>query len=259
MSYEIKLDVFEGPLDLLLYLIRKNEIDIYNIPVALITSQYLGYIDAMRSLNLDLAGEYLVMAATLAHIKSRMLLPAVDDGGDDEEAGEDPRAELVKQLLEYQMYREAAGLLAVRPLLERDVFKLGAFPEVVPDSAGMEDGPIEADLFELVEAFRRIVAGLEAVEGLEFSVEKLSLAERINEIMEILSREGQISFSELVGDRLQPLPQSRKRIVYTFLAILELIKLRMAKVRQAVPFGEIRLFLAVAGEPETAQMQNVEV
>jgi len=258
MSYEIKLDVFEGPLDLLLYLIRKNEIDIYNIPVALITSQYLGYIDAMRSLNLDLAGEYLVMAATLAHIKSRMLLPTVDDGGEDEEAGEDPRAELVKQLLEYQMYREAAGILAVRPLLERDVFKLGALPEVVPDSAGRKDGRIEADLFELVEAFRRIVAGLEAVEGLEFSVEKLSLAERINEIMEILSREGQISFSELVGER-QPLSPGRKRIVYTFLAILELIKLRMAKVRQAVPFGEIRLFLAVAGEPETAKMQNVEV
>jgi len=254
MSYEIKLDVFEGPLDLLLYLIRKNEIDIYNIPVALITSQYLGYIDEMGSLNLDLAGEYLVMAATLAHIKSRMLLPAADEGGDDEEGGEDPRAELVKQLLEYQVYKEAAGFLSALPLLERDVFKLGAYPEASPDPARGEDGPIEADLFELVEAFRRIVAGLEPGEGIEFGTEKLSLADRINEIMEILSREGQISFSELVGERLKSCPQSRKRIVYTFLAILELIKLRMAKVRQASPFGEIRLFLAVKEELEIPKM-----
>jgi len=252
MSYEIKLDVFEGPLDLLLYLIRKNEIDIYNIPVALITSQYLGYIDAMRSLNLDLAGEYLVMAATLALIKSRMLLPAVEDGGDDEE--EDPRAELVRQLLEYQVYKEAAGFLSARPLLERDVFKIGAYPGTFPAPEEAETGVIEADLFELVEAFRRIVAGLETGEGLEFSTEKISLADRINEIMEILSREGRISFSELVGDRFPICPQSRKRIVYTFLAILELIKLRMATVRQAAPFGEIRLFLAVKEELETPKI-----
>ncbi|MBW6485416.1 MAG: segregation/condensation protein A [Syntrophobacterales bacterium] len=254
MSYEIKLDVFEGPLDLLLYLIRKNEIDIYNIPVALITSQYLGYLGEMRSLNLDLAGEYLVMAATLAHIKSRMLLPVTDEGGDEEE-GEDPRAELVKQLLEYQVYKEAARLLSARPLLERDVFKLGAYPELLPDPEKMEMGLLEVDLFELVEAFRRIVAGLEVGEGLEFSTEKLSLAERINEIMEVLAKKGQISFSELVIDRTH-----RKMVVYTFLAILELIKLRMAKVRQAAPFGEIRLFLAVKEELETPKMlENAEV
>ena len=107
MSYEIKLDIFEGPLDLLLYLIRKNEIDIYNIPIALITEQYLEYLDMMRSLNLDLAGEYLVLAATLIHIKSRLLLPPVE-GEDEEEEGEDPRAELVQQLLEYQAFKEAA-------------------------------------------------------------------------------------------------------------------------------------------------------
>ncbi len=250
MSYQIKLDVFEGPLDLLLYLIRKNEIDIYNIPVALITRQYLGYLDAIRSLNLDLAGEYLVMAATLAHIKSRMLLPAVDEGGDEEE-GEDPRAELVKQLLEYQAYKEAAGFLSGRPLLERDVFKLGASPEVLTERISREgEGLIEADLFELVEAFRRILAGIQIEQGLEFSTEKLSLAERMNEIMEILAAEGQISFSELVGDRFQTPPPGRKRIVYTFLALLELIKLRMATVCQAEPFGEIRLFLSVEEKGE---------
>ncbi len=255
MSYEIKLDVFEGPLDLLLYLIRKNEIDIYNIPVARITDQYLGYIDEMRLLNLDLAGEYLVMAATLAHIKSRMLLPPAESDSDaDEEDGEDPRAELVRQLLEYQMYKDAAGILSGRPLLERDVFKLGAPPEVIPDQATMEEALIDADLFELVEAFRRIIKGLEIGEGLEFSAEKLSLAERISEIMEVLSRDGQISFFELVlvGD-------SRKRVVYTFLAILELVKLRVAEVFQASSFGDIRLYLSVKDEGAETVIENSEV
>ncbi len=135
MSYEIKLDIFEGPLDLLLYLIRKNEIDIYNIPIALITEQYLEYLDLMRSLNLDLAGEYLVLAATLIHIKSRMLLPPVE-GDDEAEEGEDPRAELVQQLLEYQAFKEAALNLEERPLLERDVFTRGAPPEEPRRSGG---------------------------------------------------------------------------------------------------------------------------
>jgi segregation and condensation protein A len=259
MSYEIKLDVFEGPLDLLLFLIRKNEIDIYNIPIAFITSHYLGFLDDMRSLNLDLAGEYLVMAATLAHIKSRMLLPPADDDGEEEQEGEDPRAELVRQLLEYQTYKDAAGMLSGRPVLGRDVFKLGASPEALPDSGKPEEGVIEVDLFELVEAFRRVIAGLESGEDLEFSTEKLSIAERISEIMEILAAEGQISFSELIGGGL-PIPSpSRKRIVYTFLAVLELIKLRMATVRQAAPFGEIRLFLSVKEDTEFLGTENGEV
>src|SRR5512133_3029338 len=115
MSYEIKLDIFEGPLDLLLYLIRKNEIDIYNIPIALITEQYLEYLDIMRSLNLDLAGEYLVLASTLIHIKSRLLLPVVESDGEGEE-GQAPRAELVQPLLEYRAFKEAALSLDDRPL-----------------------------------------------------------------------------------------------------------------------------------------------
>ena len=118
--YRVKLDVFEGPLDLLLHLIKKNEVEIVDIPIATITEQYLAYLDMMRELNLDIAGEFLVMAATLTLIKSRMLLPPSEDEEDDEEA--DPRAELVQQLLEYQRYREAALALAERPLLHRDVF-----------------------------------------------------------------------------------------------------------------------------------------
>jgi segregation and condensation protein A len=251
MSYEIKLDIFEGPLDLLLYLIRKNEIDIYNIPIALIAEQYVGYLDTMRSLNLDLAGEYLVMAATLTHIKSRMLLPASDNDSEDEEEGEDPRAELVRQLMEYQVYKEAAGFLTGRPLLERDVFKLGVFQNELPDAAKNDDFLIEADLFELVEAFRRIIAGLEDKGELQFSTEKLSLTERMNEIMESLSHKGNISFSELLIGR-----SNRKLIIYTFLAILELIKLRMVTARQALPFGEIRLFLSVNKKRETSETSN---
>jgi segregation and condensation protein A len=238
MSYEIKLDIFEGPLDLLLYLIRKNEIDIYNIPVALITEQYLEYLDLMRSLNLDLAGEYLVLAATLIHIKSRMLLPPVVD--DEAEEGEDPRAELVQQLLEYQAFKEAALSLEGRPLLERDVFTRGAPLDDQSEKDGDQEAMIEVGVFELVQAFRRIIAGLDQSEDLAIDAEKMSLTGRINEIMERLSEEKQLTFTELLGERMD-----RKRIVYTFLAILELMKLRMVRAYQSGPFGAIRLYLAV--------------
>ena len=239
MSYEIKLDIFEGPLDLLLYLIRKNEIDIYNIPIALITEQYLEYLDLMRSLNLDLAGEYLVLAATLIHIKSRMLLPPVE-GDDEVEEGEDPRTELVQQLLEYRAFKEAALNLVDRPLLERDVFTRGAPPEEPSEAEEDEETMIEVGIFELVQAFRRIVSGLDQSEDLAIDTEKMSLTDRINEIMERLSDEKQLTFTELLGERMD-----RKRIVYTFLAILELMKLRMIRAYQSGPFGAIRLFLAV--------------
>jgi segregation and condensation protein A len=239
MSYEIKLDIFEGPLDLLLYLIRKNEIDIYNIPIAMITEQYLEYLDVMRSLNLDLAGEYLVLAATLIHIKSRLLLPPVE-GEEEEEGGEDPRAELVRQLLEFQTFKEAALSLENRPLLDRDVFLRGAKPEEPPTAEAEEETLIEIGIFELVAAFRRVIAGLDRTEDLAIDTEKMSLTDRINEIMERLSAEKQMTFTELLGEKMD-----RKRIIYTFLAILELIKLRMVRAYQSGPFGPIRLFLAV--------------
>jgi segregation and condensation protein A len=238
-NYAIKLDIFEGPLDLLLYLIKKNEIDIYNIPVALITEQYLQYLKMIKSLNLDLAGEYLVMAATLIHIKSRMLLPPVE-GEDEAEEGEDPRAELVQQLLEYQTFKEAALNLVDRPLLERDVFTRGAPLEEPADAEEDEEVMIEVGIFELVQAFRRIISGLDQSEDLAIDTEKMSLTDRINEIMERLSEEKQLTFTELLGERMD-----RKRIVYTFLAILELMKLRMIRAYQSGPFSAIRLFLAV--------------
>lgn len=239
-DYSIKLDVFEGPLDLLLFLIKKNEIDIYNIPIALIAQQYLDYLNIIKSLNLDLAGEYLVMASTLIHIKSRMLLPAPDELSE-EESGDDPRADLVKQLLEYQTFKEAASTLDQRPILERDVFKRTAvLPEVKKVKTEGEDEWIEVSIFELIDALHQIVSRLDKKELMEIDLEKLSLTEIINDVMERLTREKSLTFEELLGEK-----KDRRRIVYTFLAILELIKLKMIKAYQAAAFGAIRIFPAV--------------
>ncbi len=235
MAYEIKLDIFEGPLDLLLYLIKKNQIDIYNIPIALITDQYLQYLEIMRTLNLDLAGEYLVLASTLIHIKSRMLLPKDEEDESEEEM--DPRKELVQQLIEYQSYKDAAVQLDSRPLLERDVFKRGA--EIHEDTSA--DADIELSIYDLVAAFQKIVSRMDKEELLEISGERMSVTDRINEIMERLTKERNVFFTDL----LDGLITNRRKIIYTLLAILELMKLRMIKAYQSGPFGVIRIFLAV--------------
>jgi len=239
-DYAIKLDIFEGPLDLLLYLIKKNEIDIYNIPVALITEQYLQYLKIIKSLNLDLAGEYLVMASTLIHIKSRMLLPVPEEPSA-EEGEEDPRAELVRQLLEYRTFKEAASALEVRPHLERDVFvRQAPIIDDVENSTEDEDEFIEVNIFELIDAFHRLVSRLDKRELLEIDLEKMSLTDIINDVMERVTREKNLTFEELLGERID-----RRRIIYTFLAILELVKMKMVKAYQTSAFGVIRIFPAV--------------
>lgn len=239
-DYAIKLDIFEGPLDLLLYLIKKNQIDIYNIPIALVTSQYLDYLNLIKSLNLDLAGEYLVMASTLIHIKSRLLLPVPDEPSP-EELEDDPRSELVRQLLEHQAFKEAADLLTQRPILERDVFKrAAALPEEKHPSGAEDEELVEASIFELIEAFHQIVSRLDQKELLEIDLEKLSLSDIINDVMERLTREKNLTFDELLGEK-----RERRRIVYTFLALLELIRLKMIKAYQTAAFGVIRIFPAV--------------
>ncbi len=239
MEYEVKLDIFEGPLDLLLYLIRKNEIDIYDIPIALITEQYLQHVEMMKYLNLDVAGDYLLLASTLIHIKSKMLLP-VDEGESGEAEDEiDPRAELVKQLLDYQVFKEAAAQLDQRPLLERDTFKRGYPPEIAGSGTSGDEIDAEISVFALVEAFYRIISSMEKPEFMEIDIEKLSLTDRINEIMGQLTEKKKVTFDELLG-----VSSNRKMILYTFLAILELIKLRMIKVYQASSFGVIRVLLA---------------
>ncbi|HBH87895.1 MAG TPA: segregation/condensation protein A [Syntrophaceae bacterium] len=238
MGYEVKLEIFEGPLDLLLYLIKKNEIDIYDIPIALITEQYLSHIKMMKSLNLDVAGEYLVLAATLVHIKSKMLLPAQEEDTNGQEEEADPRSELVKQLLEYQVFKEAAMQLDQRPLLERDVFKRGRTDEDQYADGGKDEVDAELSVFELIEAFYRIISTSEKTEFMEIDVEKMSLTERINEILDRLNEKKKMTFTELIGGQT-----SRKSILYTFLAILELMRLRMIRVYQAGSFGVIRVAL----------------
>lgn len=227
-GYDVKLGVFEGPLDLLLHLIRINEVEITDIPVARIAEQYLEYLSLMQELNLDLAGEYLVMAATLAWIKSRMLLPPAP--GEGAEEGVDPRAELVARLLEYQRFKEVAVELGDRQLLGRDVFEAHG-PEIErPPEASRE---IEVGLFQLVEAFRQALrrSGPAGVAH-EVEVETITVHERMLVVMEVLSERESCEFEDLLrdGDRLA----SRAVIVATFLAILELTRLEALGLYQGV-------------------------
>lgn len=249
MSYEIRIENFEGPLDLLLHLIKKNEMDIYNIPIADITAQYLAYIDAMKNLNLDVAGEFLLMAATLLHIKSRLLLPQAQEDEPEEEE-EDPRAELVRRLLEYQKYKEAAASLDARPLLGRDVF---ARTFSSPDLDATEESSFEAvGLYDLVEAFRSILREGPPEIFHEIDVDQLSVTERVNVILTILDGRESLSFRELFTNR-----PDRSEVVVTFLAMLELVRLKLVRLMQNSRFGAIWLYPAVVGE-EAASLELEE-
>ena len=234
-AYTVRLEMFEGPLDLLLHLIKKNKLNVTDIPIALITEQYLEYLKLMKVLNLDVAGEYLLMAATLLHIKSKMLLPASPEG--EEEEGEiDPRAELVRRLLEYQRYKEAAAELEKRPLLDRDVF-------IRMVSQGREEPKeerVEVHLFELLEAFRNVLekAKLDAAFH-EVTLEPITLEEKIQEILSLLQKEKR----SMAFHNLFPEQSSRRMIVVTFLAILELVKAKAVRIFQAYPFETIRISL----------------
>jgi segregation and condensation protein A len=249
MSYAVRLDNFEGPLDLLLHLIRKHEMDIYDIPMAEITTQYLAIIDTMQSLNLDVAGEFLLMAATLIHIKSRQLLPLTEDEVFEEEEI-DPRAELVRRLLEYQKYKEAARTLDELPLLERDVFA-----RKFPLPTGEEDAEAELEaigLYELTEAFRALLQEHPQESFHEVNPEQLSVTDRVHHILSLLDGKNSIAFRELF-----PSLTSRPEIIVTFLAMLELVKLRLVRLLQTVRNGPIQLFAAVA-EPAAAAPYNEE-
>jgi segregation and condensation protein A len=243
-ALNVKLEVFEGPLDLLLHLIKKNEIDIYDIPIAVITGQYLEYLEMMKDLNLDIAGEFLLMAATLLHIKSKMLLPPTEEeeGGEGEEGQEDPRAELVRRLLEYQKFKEAASDLSQGLLLDREVFARHFFGEEIFKEA--EEGLLgEVSLFDLVEAIKKVLQGAPPEEFQEISVDHLSIKDRIQEVMENLWTKENLSFDELFS-REAP----RREIILTFLAILELLRLRMIRIYQPAPYGAIRIFSPIERE-----------
>ncbi|MBI5886971.1 MAG: segregation/condensation protein A [Deltaproteobacteria bacterium] len=234
MAYNVKLDIFEGPLDLLLHLIKKNEVDIYDIPIAFITEQYLEYIEIIKEMNLDIAGEFLVVAATLVHIKSKMLLPVDEDAVAEEDEGVDPRAELVARLLEYQRYREAAVELNGRLLLGRDVFGKGA--PVPLDGLEDEAGYKNVSVFELMEALKGVLARAPAERIVDMAHERFRIADKINSIMESLATGKSMTFTELFRPGA-----SRSEIIVTFLAILEIAKLLLARIHQTDD-GVIRVY-----------------
>ena len=230
-DYTFRLEGFEGPLDLLLHLIKKNELNIMDIPITLITEQYLEYIKLMKDLNLDAAGEYLLMASTLLHIKSRMLLPSEAEEG--EEVEEDPRAELVRRLLEYQKYKEAASELESRPLLNRDVFLRAPIDRDTEE----EEERLEVNLYELLDAFRKILEGAKKESFHQVILETVTVEEKIEELLAYFQTEKRtVAFHTLFSEQA-PL----RVLVVTLLAILELVKSKRIRLFQMAPFETIRV------------------
>jgi len=239
-SYKVNLPAFEGPLDLLLHLIRKHDVQVTDIPIAQVLEQYMAYLGLMQELNIDLAGEFILMAAELTHIKSKMLLP---DSEEDEEEGEDPRADLARRLLEYQRFKEAAAALSSRPLLNREVFTR---PHVVEDDE--EEENLEADAFKLLLAFQQILKNLKPEQYHEVAVERLSVTERIYELLEKLKITPQATFETLFEGQY-----TKAQCIVTFLALLEMARLKLIKVFQASLEAPIRIQLA-EGEVETVDI-----
>ena len=235
-AYNVKLEAFEGPLDLLIHLIRKNEVNIYDIPVSLITEQYLSYLELMQELNLDVAGEFLVMASTLIHIKSRTLLPRPDPSQDDE-AEEDPREALVRRLLEHQKYKAAAELLHDRETLRGAQFMR---PDAsVAEAAGDEYEPeLEVDLFSLLTAFRGVLERANRRPPMVIPPEQISIEDRMQQLLARLSETEACGFEDLFDDG----DGSRPFMIVTFLALLEMIRLKLIRVFQSGGFGPIRVY-----------------
>ena len=235
-DYKVKLEVFEGPLDLLLYLIKKEEVDIYDIPIERITTQYMEYLSLMQLLNLEVAGEFLVMAATLMYIKSRMLLPADQQvTAADEEEGEDPRWELIRQLVEYKKFKDAAQQLS-----RREEEQANLFPRRTGDTEPGADQEIplaEVSIFDLINAFHEVLKRTSSREDFrEIIEEAFTVSDKIEEILYTMRDRLDILFSELFAAAA-----SRAEVVVTFLALLELIRLKRLKVRKEQSFGEIHV------------------
>lgn len=227
-QYKVKLEVFEGPLDLLLYLIKKEEVSIYDIPIAHITDQYLEYLRAMQQLDISLAGEFLLMAATLIHIKSQMLLPRDPDVP--EEDLEDPRAELVQQLLEHQRYKSAANVFHQMATVESGVFTRAA---IETDANNPE---VAATVFQLFELFREVLTRRQAISEIEIARDEVTMAEKVAEIRLLLNERGEIGARNLFERA-----GSKREMVLIFLTILELVKELAVRLVQAEAFGDIRI------------------
>jgi len=232
----IRLEHFEGPLDLLLHLVRKHDVNIYDIPIALITAQYLDTIHLMQELNLDVAGEYLVMAATLIHIKSKMLLPRPETAAGVEGEEEDPRDALVRRLIEHHKFKAAAGLLHEREQLRAAQWRRP--DERVAEIAGDDYEPeLEVDLFTLLTAFQAVVQRAKLRPKVMLPPEQLPVEVRIDQLLARLSETDACGFEELFAD-----VQDRSGLIVTFLALLEMIRLKLVRVFQSGSFGPIRVY-----------------
>jgi len=227
-NYKVNLPAFEGPLDLLLYLIKKNDLDIYEIPIAFITEEYLRVIDHLRELNIDLAGDFLVMAAELARMKSSFLLP--QEGGVAEEEGEDPSAELARRLLEYQRYKDAARNLIRLPMLGRHFFKR---PPVRTEQDAIEVA-VESDVYKLINAFSETLKRLPKKLMHEVSIDRMSVNDRIYQIVDLLEKQEALTLEDLLPPEL-----TRYDVVLTFLALLEMARLKMVSVYQEATFQSL--------------------
>jgi segregation and condensation protein A len=233
-DYPIRIVNFEGPLDLLLHLIKKHEFNVYDIPISRITQQYLDYLDLMQELNLDVAGEFLVMAATLIHIKSRMLLPRPDPAQED--PAEDPREALVRRLLEHQRFKAAAELLHEKEIQRSAMWHRpdGRVADVVGEAPEPE---IEVDLFSLMAAFRQVLERARQRPRVILPPEQMPIETRIEQLLARLSETDACGFEELFAD-----VQTRAGMIVTFLALLEMIRLKMVRVYQQGNFGAIRVY-----------------
>lgn len=240
-DYEVKLDLFEGPLDLLLHLIRKSEVDIFDIPISVITDQYLEYLDMMKALNISIAGDFLVMAATLIHIKSRMLLPP----NPEDEEDEDPRSEITRPLMEYLHLKEAAGELSERDILERDIFVRRTGQDDLAPYRVSEPLP-KANLFQLMDAFKRVIERRSPGIELEFKADKWSLKDKMAHIVDRL-KNGPVFFTDLFSDK-STVPE----MITTFLALLELVQAGSVRVSQHDMMQDILLEAGLENNEDSA-------
>jgi segregation and condensation protein A len=227
-SYRVKLEIFEGPLDLLLYLIKKDEIDIYDIPIAHITEQYLAYLELMQELDISVAGDFLVMASTLIYIKSKMLLPPDPKIDGEEDLNEDPRAELIERLLEYQKFKSAAQMLHSRGEIESACYTRGPLET---DSSNPE---VSATLFDMLRVFREVLKRAEAQIEMEIARDEMTIAEKLAQIHAMLEERERINVRELFE-----MSRSKRELIITFLALLELVKEWKIYLVQSEPFGAI--------------------
>jgi segregation and condensation protein A len=238
-DYKVKLEVFEGPLDLLLYLIKRDEIDIYDISIERITRQYLEYLQAFKELKIDIAGEFVVMAANLIYLKSRSLLPLDQQPPEEDAEEDDPRWDLIRQLIEYKKFKEAAAQLHDRALEQERIFVRDG------GSVAVSDAPLplhEVGIFQLIHAFQEVIKRVEAREDLqEIFGERFSVSDKIEKILERVGNGTPVRFSDLFGQIV-----SRLEIVVTFLALLELIRLNQVRALQPKMFDEIEIAAVAA-------------